>query len=91
MAISMDYETIEEIEEFLQTSIKSGCEGLMLKKLEEGSTYEPAKRSWKWLKLKKDYLNSGMADSVDVVPIGAYFGKGKRTGVYGTYLLAVFN
>ncbi|KAG2440908.1 hypothetical protein HXX76_003761 [Chlamydomonas incerta] len=79
---------VEELESFLNESVEAGTEGLIVKTL--GDTYEPSKRSSHWLKLKKDYME-GVGDTFDVVPVGAFFGKGKRTGVFGAYLLAVYD
>ena len=77
-----------EIEDFLENSINSGCEGLMLKSLE--GQYRAGMRGSNWLKLKREYRNE-LGDSLDLVVIGAFFGTGRRTGRYGTLLVATYN
>jgi len=77
-----------EIEDFLENSINSGCEGLMLKTLD--APYRAGARGSNWLKLKREYRNE-LGDSLDLIVIGAYFGRGRRTGLYGTLLLGTYN
>ena len=77
-----------EIEDFLENSINAGCEGLMLKTT--NAPYRAGARGSNWLKLKREYRNE-LGDSLDLIVIGAYFGRGRRTGLYGTLLLGTYN
>ncbi len=74
--------------DFMEASIDAGCEGLMIKSAD--SVYRAGSRGSQWLKLKREYRD-GVGDSLDLVVVGAFYGKGRRTGTYGTLLLAVYD
>ncbi|KAG5221916.1 DNA ligase [Salix suchowensis] len=78
-AKSNDGETTDEIQTFLEDSMLDT----------DASFYEPSRRSINWLKVS-DYL-AGVGDSLDLVVVGGYYGKGKRTNVYGAFLLACYD
>lgn len=52
------------------------------------ATYQPDVRSLGWLKVKKDYIEGGVGDSLDLVPIGAWHGIGRKVGWWSPILLA---
>jgi len=80
----------EELLDFFNAARKEGNEGIMAKSIKENSVYQAGNRGFIWIKLKG--LEGGkLKDSVDVVLIGGFWGKGRRTGVYGTYIGAVFD
>jgi DNA ligase-1 len=77
-----------QIEELMSKAIESGCEGLMLKQLD--SPYRAGARGNAWTKIKREY-RSEIADTLDLVVVGALFGKGRRTGRYGALLLSAYD
>jgi DNA ligase-1 len=79
---------LNSIQDLLLESLDKGAEGLMIKSLD--SSYEPNKRSNFWIKLKKDYCD-GLHDTIDVVPIGAWHGNGRKAGWYSPFLLAIWD
>ncbi|KAH7108064.1 ATP-dependent DNA ligase [Auriculariales sp. MPI-PUGE-AT-0066] len=54
------------------------------------ASYEPDKRTFSWLKLKRDYID-GLGDSLDLVPIGAWHGNGRKAQWWSPILLAVMD
>jgi len=71
---------VDEVERFMQASLKAGHEGLMAKSLT--SNYSIGARGKKWFKLKP-------ADKLDVVIVAADWGSGRRVGWLSNYHLAV--
>ncbi|HEY4724554.1 MAG TPA: DNA ligase, partial [Actinomycetota bacterium] len=45
---------------------------------------------WSWIKLKRDYRTE-LSDTIDLVVVGAFAGRGRRRGVYGAVLLAAYD
>jgi DNA ligase-1 len=81
---------VKEFEEFFEQAIADGCEGLICKAIGKDSVYQAGARGWLWIKYKRDY-KSEMKDTVDLVVVGAFYGRGKRAGTYGALLLAAYN
>ncbi len=80
----------EELEKYFLEAIENGCEGLVCKSIAEDSVYQAGARGWLWIKYKRDY-KSEMTDTVDLVVVGAFHGRGRRAGTYGALLLAAYN
>lgn len=77
-----------EIDRFMASAIESGCEGVMVKM--PSSTYRAGAREYLWVKLKREYRTE-LADTLDLVVVGALHGRGRRVGKYGALLLAAYD
>lgn len=70
----------EEITAFMNKSLEMGHEGLLAKDL--NANYRAGRREFVWLKLKPT------VETLDLVVVGGLYGKGKRAGYFGSYILA---
>ncbi len=79
----------KELERYFQDRIEKGLEGIVAKKLD--ASYQAGSRNFNWVKLKRSYRGK-LADTIDIVVVGYFKGKGKRTKLgIGALLGAVYN
>src|SRR5438128_1084514 len=79
---------VKQAEAFFDEALQAGCEGLMAKALD--STYDAGARGYQWIKFKKEY-SAALSDTIDLVIVGAFAGRGKRAGSYGALLMAAYD
>ena len=86
-----------EIRAFFTAALAAHCEGIMTKLLDPPpadsttrnplpATYTPDLRTLAWLKVKSDYTSIGR--TLDLIPIGAWHGNGRKAAFWSPLLLA---
>jgi DNA ligase 1 len=78
------------LEAAFEQAVTDGCEGLVCKSVSPDASYRAGARGWQWIKLKRDYRTE-LSDTIDLVVVGAFAGRGRRAGVYGALLLAAYD
>ncbi len=76
-----DCESEVALMKFYEEALARGLEGIVVKNL--NSSYEAGQRTYTWLKLKPE------RDTIDCAIVKALYGRGKRAGLYSSFLLAV--
>ena len=78
------------LEALFEQAVAEGCEGLICKSVAPTVGYQAGARGWSWIKLKRDYRTE-LSDTLDLVVVGALYGRGRRAGIYGALLLAAYD
>jgi DNA ligase 1 len=90
LATAEQVTNVDGLEAMFEQAVADGCEGLLCKSLAPGAGYQAGARGWLWIKLKRDYRTE-LSDTLDLVVVGALYGRGRRAGIYGALLLAVYD
>jgi DNA ligase 1 len=78
----------EGMEAFFDNAVVDGAEGIMCK--DPRAVYKAGSRGFAWVKFKTDYTEA-LVDTMDLVAIGAFHGRGRRAGWYGALLMAAYD
>jgi len=79
----------KKLEQFFEESVEKGMEGIVAKDL--NAEYVAGARKFAWIKLKRSYKGE-LADTVDLVIVGYFLGKGMRAKFkFGGLLCAVYD
>jgi DNA ligase-1 len=78
------------LEAVFEQAVAEGCEGVICKSVAPEAAYQAGARGWQWIKLKRDY-RSELSDTLDLAVVGGLAGRGRRAGMYGALLLAVYD
>jgi DNA ligase 1 len=90
LTTALEVATAPALEAAFEQAVADGSEGLVCKSTGSGAVYQAGARGWLWIKLKRDYRTE-LADTIDLVIVGAYAGRGRRRGTYGAVLLAAYD
>ncbi|HJY43039.1 MAG TPA: ATP-dependent DNA ligase [Propionibacteriaceae bacterium] len=90
LTTALEVTTAPALDAAFEQAVADGSEGLVCKATGPTAIYQAGARGWLWIKLKRDYRTE-LADTVDLVVVGAYAGRGRRRGTYGAVLLAAYN
>ncbi len=79
----------KELHGFHEQFLKDGFEGAVIKKWD--GSYLPGRQGWNWVKIKEKEGSTGkLSDTLDLVVMGFYGGRGKRTDFgLGAFLVGV--
>ena len=90
LTTALEVATPPALDAMFEQAVADGSEGLVCKSIGQDSIYQAGARGWQWIKLKRDYRTE-LADTIDLVVVGAYAGRGRRRGTYGAVLLAAYD
>jgi DNA ligase 1 len=90
LTTATEVDTPAGLDAAFEQAVTDGCEGLVCKSVGPDAVYQAGARGWQWIKLKRDYRTE-LSDTVDLVTVGAFAGRGRRAGTYGALLLAAYD